>query len=344
MQNIQDLQDKFFFQSKSILQDLAKINSREELIGKQELFLELMERISFLKILDKNMESFLLKPSQVDFKEENVSAFRAQSYHSENTVDQDPMEEEVLFINEINEISENIIVDKVQIAEMASNQSINPETDLATNENNGSPGNRMTFEIDNELVQREKQVEVITPMERFDERVAQNENDFLGREERPIKVVELMKKETTEENSIENLQQNSAEPLVAEKKFKLSSIKGLKVFKDTFDKDPLENLELVETAESEGGSSLKSNIPTQFMDTAKKKQEFRLDFNDKIAFTKLLFRGDEAQLKETIDKLNSFNNVEDAKEYLSDLYYKNDWSKVDEYAQRLWNLVENKFF
>jgi hypothetical protein len=29
--------------------------------------------------------------------------------------------------------------------------------------------------------------------------------------------------------------------------------------------------------------------------------------------------------------------------YLSEVYYDKGWEKVDEYAQRLWSLVENKF-
>ncbi len=36
-------------------------------------------------------------------------------------------------------------------------------------------------------------------------------------------------------------------------------------------------------------------------------------------------------------------SYKEAKEYLSDLYYERKWNKVDEYAQRLWRLVENKF-
>ena len=35
--------------------------------------------------------------------------------------------------------------------------------------------------------------------------------------------------------------------------------------------------------------------------------------------------------------------LEQAKEYLSEVYYEKGWEKVDEYAQRLWSLVENKF-
>ncbi|MCB4236141.1 hypothetical protein LDL59_16825 [Kaistella anthropi] len=62
-----------------------------------------------------------------------------------------------------------------------------------------------------------------------------------------------------------------------------------------------------------------------------------------MAFTKHLFNGDPDELKKTIDQLNSYDNLEDAKQYLSDVYYAKNWNKVDEFAQRLWGLVENKF-
>lgn len=79
------------------------------------------------------------------------------------------------------------------------------------------------------------------------------------------------------------------------------------------------------------------------MEADKVKPEFRLDLNDRIAFSKMLFNGSQSDLNETVAHLNGFRNLEEAKEYLSDLYYERKWSKVDEYAQRLWILVENKF-
>lgn len=129
-----------------------------------------------------------------------------------------------------------------------------------------------------------------------------------------------------------------------EKKFKLSSIKGLKRIQSLFDDDPLEDVIREEHSPAAPADSLrKSNIPTDFMEAAKPKPEFRLDLNDKIAFSKMLFGGSQSKLNETIRDLNSFATLEEAREYLSDAYYENNWEKSDEYAQRLWNLVESKF-
>ena len=84
-------------------------------------------------------------------------------------------------------------------------------------------------------------------------------------------------------------------------------------------------------------------MPTSYMEAEKPKKDFKLDLNDRIAFTKELFGGSQTELNEAIKILNSFKSVDEAKEYLSDLYYQKNWKKSDDYAQRLWALVENKF-
>ncbi|MCJ8152859.1 hypothetical protein MKJ01_03655 [Chryseobacterium sp. SSA4.19] len=133
-----------------------------------------------------------------------------------------------------------------------------------------------------------------------------------------------------------------------EKKIKLANIKGLKAVQSLFGDDHLEIKwpeEKTTSTDKEDnvGSLLKTNISTGFMEAEKKKPEFKLDLNDKIAFSKTLFGGSQSELNEVIARLNSFKTLEEAKEYLSDLYYSRKWNKVDEYAQRLWILVENKF-
>ncbi|TZF92730.1 hypothetical protein FW781_20275 [Chryseobacterium panacisoli] len=162
------------------------------------------------------------------------------------------------------------------------------------------------------------------------------------------KIVEIDKPSAEEtekhpsDESFENLEEYHQE-----KKIKLSNIKGLKAVQSLFDDDPLEREfpnEKEPVAEKEDtGSLLKSNIPTHFMEADKQKPEFKLDLNDRIAFSKMLFEGSQTDLNDTVFQLNQFKTLEEAKEYLSDLYYERKWNKVDEYAQRLWILVENKF-
>lgn len=131
-----------------------------------------------------------------------------------------------------------------------------------------------------------------------------------------------------EENSAENLHSS----FHYDKKFKLAHIKGLNIsVPSLFDEPNLEN------SEHEKESEKPKIIENQFVNNLK------LDLNDKIAFTKFLFNGSQFELNDVVKKIDEMNNLEEAKTFLSDLYYQKNWQNADEYAQRLWSLVENKF-
>lgn len=330
MQNLQDIQEKIFFESKTILETLSRINSKEELLAKQDLFAEVTDRIAFLRILDKNKESFMSgetieKPAHEDSRAFSGNEIMSLEFNpcEDSPLEEDIIEEEVMFTNELNEI-ENV------------EPLISPEK---TVEN--------TVELEEETMEEDLLADIETEHS-YEERVAQKEKEFKELEERRRKIVEFNREEVSHAPKPEIFhEEKEPEHHSVEKKFKLAHIKGLKVVQNLFDEDPLERLEGQKTQiaepKIESGSLLKTNIPTDFMEAEKKKNEFRLDLNDKVAFTKLLFHGDAEELKTTVDKLNSFNNLEDAKQYLSEVYYQKNWAKADEYAQRLWNLVENKF-
>ncbi|MDO4224945.1 MAG: hypothetical protein Q4C75_03525 [Bergeyella zoohelcum] len=139
-----------------------------------------------------------------------------------------------------------------------------------------------------------------------------------------------IEEEPSEPISFEVLEEEAEETLPEvkeekqDKKMKMPSIKGLH--------NTAETLSLFDVIEDE--------VP---QNTTKQKPEFRLDLNDRIAFTKILFSGSQVQLNETVKALNDCKTLDEAQEYLSEVYYERNWEKVDEYAQRLWTLVENKF-
>lgn len=324
MQNLQDIHDKIFFETKTILETLCKINSKDELLAKQDLFTEVTDRIAFLRILEKNEDQFSrILTGEVSHENQILDEATEHVEFNETTFD-DIVEEEVMFTNELNDFEEEIQTEQDNIHTTTQSESLEEE----------------------KQVEPEQEIPLIIEQEEFDyaERVAQKEKDLEEMEERRRRIVEFSRHETQPDDSTEierNLQNSEREH--AEKKFKLASIKGIKVVQQLFDIDPLdEETEKIETPVDEG-NLLKSHVKTDFMEAEKRKPEFKLDLNDKVAFTKSLFAGNEIELKETIEKLNSFSNLEDAKQYLSEVYYRKDWGKVDEYAQRLWNLVENKF-
>lgn len=282
-------------------------------------------------------------------------------------------EEEAVFNNQLNEIDED--EEEVSHETIASNDNEIKENHPSTSDKTSEQGERIPSIFDTEMLEDEilieeneeqfttahiaiEQGEMATETSNVENILSEIKNDFPAEEKEETilaevydrrKIVEIdkpfpetEKAKPASDESFENL-----EAYQQEKKIKLSNIKGLKAVQSLFDDDPLErdvqHEKPAPEVKEDSGSILKTNIPTQFMEADKVKPEFRLDLNDRIAFSKMLFNGSQLDLNETVAHLNGFRNLEEAKEYLSDLYYERKWSKVDEYAQRLWILVENKF-
>lgn len=316
MPNFHDIQHKVFFEVQTILDTLSKISSAEELLTKQDLFTELTDRVSFIKILEKNKEFYTGENEPESAEKQSFNTpdesedLASEISAGEDFLNVEGIEEEVLFTTELNELDD---------AESLDTEKSSPEPEVIA---------EMLTEAAQDIA--------------YEDRVAQKERDFQERETRRREIVEFTKDHT--HHLREESSDTTEKPQSTEKKFKLAHIKGLKAMQNLFDDDPLEKLEDEnKNRPSHSGSIVKSNVPTDYMEAGKKRPEFRLDLNDKVAFTKLLFKGDDKELSQTIATLNTFDNIEDARQYLSELYYDKDWKKADEYAQRLWSLVENKF-
>ncbi|NIF05816.1 hypothetical protein F3J23_10200 [Chryseobacterium sp. Tr-659] len=288
----------------------------------------------------------------------------------ENMFDNEVTEEEAIFNNQLNEIDSNEEEEAVE-------KNDKNETDFAVvNEAKESvvtetiPSIFDTEMLEDEMLIEEseeqfissnvsiEQGEMATDTSNVENILSEIKNDHEEEHEKEEnilaevydrrKIVEIDKpvpEETDKHPSDESFE--NLDEYHHDKKIKLANIKGLKAVQSLFDDDPLErevpNEKEPVVVKEETGSILKSNIPTNFMEAEKQKPEFKLDLNDRIAFSKMLFEGSQTDLNDTVAQLNHFKTLEEAKEYLSDLYYERKWNKVDEYAQRLWILVENKF-
>nr|WP_314494479.1 hypothetical protein [uncultured Chryseobacterium sp.] len=295
----------------------------------------------------------------------------------EEIFDQSVTEEEVIFNNQLNEIEEfeNEISDEsisnsfeeeeqiqdhyeAQSAETHSSEKISnrfeeelksdeSENDILTEESeNESVSNDFKHDED-EIVTENSNVEsILTEIKKDSE--THHDEILASDESYRRKIVEIDKPVSEKEKPASDDSFENLEAYQQEKKIRLANIKGLKNIQTLFDDDHLES-EIVPQEKpapiikEDAGSLLKTNIPTDYMEAEKQKPEFRLDLNDRMAFTKLLFAGSQTDLNQAVAELNRCRNLEEAKEYLSELYYNRKWNKVDEYAQRLWILVENKF-
>ncbi|MBT0548994.1 hypothetical protein [Riemerella anatipestifer] len=183
----------------------------------------------------------------------------------------------------------------------------------------------------------EVELEIETPAST--EVVEELKFEFANAKEEEFEVLELEESvannepQSVEEQQEENQEKEEEISEEQDKKIKLVHIKGLSV-QSLFDEEtitePKQEAEVSEEVEPLATPS-------------KPRQDFKLDFNDRLAFLKVLFDNSQVDMNEVIKRLNSFDDIEQAREYLSDVYYERNWGKVDEYAQRLWALVENKF-
>ena len=290
----------------------------------------------------------------------------------EEIFDQKVTEEEAIFNNQLNEIDEfeNEISDESVANDFEEEEQILSNYESAKANENSSEKFPNMFEseqLEDEILIEKSENESVSDDFKYDEDEIMTENsnvesilteikkdtetheeDVLISEDRDRRKIVEINKPTAEsdkpasDESFENL-----EAYQQEKKIRLANIKGLKSIQTLFDDDHLEREIPQEkpaaVIKEDTGSLLKTNIPTDYMEAEKQKPEFRLDLNDRMAFTKLLFGGSQTDLNHAVAELNRCRNLEEAKEYLSDLYYDRKWDKVDEYAQRLWILVENKF-
>lgn len=290
---------------------------------------------------------------------------------SEEMFDQGVTEEEAIFNNQLNEIDEFDNNPEEEKADLDGENKMTHESFEGT-ETIPSIFDTEIFEEEGILIEEDEdqylvgnvameQGEMATDTSNVENILAEIKHEDLNSEEQeelvfeengsrgkivdfetPVAISE--KEKPASDESFENL-----EKYHQDKKIRLSNIRGLKAVQTLFDDDHLETENLQEKPKEiqkeDTGSLLKTNISTDYMEKEKEKSkpEFKLDLNDRIAFSKMLFGGSQSELNEVIADLNSFKNLEQAKEYLSDLYYDKKWSNVDEYAQRLWILVENKF-
>ena len=341
MQNLIDVEEKIFFECKNILESLSKITTQDELLLKQDLFYELTERIAFLKLMDKNKSSLY----EDHCLQDSTSPIHLDLQNNEMFIDneRDALEpenyelEEVIFNNELNEIHNENSEEISEPIHLESNNSVLYDEEKSLAENLHEEAVNEDFFVDDapvaELMKEDTEIEEVAETIHQEKDM---ENESRG------KIIAHEKDHFT--MTEQNINVSDAEPSESEdKKISLGHIKGMKIIESLFDDDPLERMTQTEQNVEKKGINTQGNVSPEMDKSPKKQLEFRLDMNDKIAFSKNLFGGSQSEMNEIVAILNSFTQLDQAKEYLSDLYYDKQWNKVDDYAQRLWTLVENKF-
>ncbi|TYO93679.1 hypothetical protein LX74_00764 [Elizabethkingia miricola] len=266
---------------------------------------------------------------------------------TENIIENDYSEEEE-YVNTLeedqHEFPEEIVAEEEQTEPVAETEEISEESkeDVSITETEAEPvimeEETVVAAAAEEEEEEEEEEEVMNETEITEETVS-TEEEHADEEKEVTKEPEYQIKELfiREEEDSSHLDEEAAH------KVKLASIKGLKPISREEITNTTENNEVPEKVnEYVNTEENTAFIPTN-TNTSVQTGQFRLDLNDRMAFLKKLFNNDEVEMKYVLERLNEARTLDDAKEYLSDLYYDRDWKPVDEYAQRLWSLVESRF-
>lgn len=329
MQDISAIQSRVLKDAEKILSELSSQVTAGQMTQNESQFDTLRELAVFLKVLAK-YSSKVEKAAQID--SENQETNYNHNFLEEGT---SLIEEEAAFSNELKEIlpSERSQHESVPLEEEAEFNNVLNEIEAQENyeqvlETKELLNEEEIAEDEGRLTDFAK-VQNLSGMNNDVPSPAVNKESLTA--EADTTPAEQDKKLDELNELSEGMQQAQAE----ERKFRLANIKGLSKAENG---SQTGTGNLTFNATSSADSALyqpNSKTPSQ--------HDFKLDLNDRLAFTDTLFKGNQQHLNDTISKLNSFKTVDEAREYLSDIYYQNNWSKHDEYAQRLWSLVESKF-
>lgn len=316
MQESTDISQNVFSDLKEILENLHQCPTIEEFLELDSELLKLQEYATFLKVYQNFNVNYDILNNSSQSEKDDLAINQFDTEIPEKFV------EENLEFDRSDFESENVVSEQEDIVK---NYDAVDENEILNDIHYSS----LDFEAEDEIVLEQ------------DDEVINNSSSTLQETDETLKT-DLENVETNDNflssEEVEKLELKHQE----ERKFRLSNIKGVKkmetLFEDEFFENPVTTGEPPKTA-----SLLKSNVSLDFMEADKAIPVFKLDLNDRIAFTKKLFSGSQADLNNAVTRLNDFATLDEAKEYLSELYYEKHWDKEDEFAQRLWNLVESKF-
>ncbi|HFK5544485.1 TPA: hypothetical protein ACG0AR_001339 [Elizabethkingia anophelis] len=380
MQNSHDIQDRILEDVKKIASDIASVESMAGLITNYQKVQELYEKVAFLKMLEvesidihqrKNeLEAMIEANPAHDKSEEALEKEREVEAEFEEDLSKDEASAEIAEIAD-----EEIPTEKVNAVVPKTENII--ENDYSEEEEYVNTLEKDQHESPEEIVAEDEQTEPVAETEESKEDASITETEpVITEEETAAAAAEEEEEEegrgnetettkeaiSTEEEHADEEKEVAKEPeyqikelFVREEegsaqmdeeaahKVKLASIKGLKPISREEITNITENNEVPEKANQYVNTEENTAFTPTNANTSVQTGQFRLDLNDRMAFLKKLFNNDEVEMKYVLERLNEARTLDDAKEYLSDLYYDRDWKPVDEYAQRLWSLVESRF-
>ena len=186
-------------------------------------------------------------------------------------------------------------------------------------------------------------------------------------EEKEVKIVDKIELniETKEEvlisSSNELIEEDEKPETISE-----AQVEEIFGIEDTFVKDDVKEIPLFQNSlEEELKDAISSDVATELFERVTKEhpevkeksqnqkrslndslydKNLQVGLNDRIAFVKHLFEGNQEDFNRVLSQLNSFDTEVDAKDFIHKMVKPDyDWSSKEEYEERLIAIIERKF-
>ncbi|ESU21808.1 hypothetical protein FCR2A7T_02660 [Flavobacterium cauense R2A-7] len=327
----------------SIAHRILKLKNKEDVIQLHQEAQKLYEKLSILRFYEENFEA--LKPT---LTHEELDAKIEQAYGEKEEVTAEikaAVKPVAVVVSEIAEeipvADEKILVGQVDVAE----EEVEEEEAVVLAEE--------------ELIVEEEAAEIAP-----EEPVAETPEEevvvaplFEPVMEEAVTPIKEEKKPETQQISFEDLLGNAYKepefvkvndvPKEVEKVAEITFDKVAEVVEEPVKEEVLEekasNARPLETIRKEIEAEKAEYKALSLNDKFNK--TITLGLNDRITFEKYLFDGSGEDLNRVLSQLNSFNTLEEAKNFIEDLVKPdyNNWDGKDEFSSRFMELVEKKF-
>lgn len=332
----------------SIAHRILKLKNKEDVIQLHQEAQKLYEKLSILRFYEENFEA--LKPTltheELDDKieqaygeKEEVTAeikteVKPEAVVVSEVAEEIPVAEEKILVGQV-DIDEDEVEEEVVVAEVE--EPVIEEEPIVSEE--------IPETVNEETVAEEQEEEVVVaPL-------------FEPVMEEAVEPIKEEKKAEPQQISFEDLLGNAYKepefvkvndvPKEVEKVAEITFEKVAEVIEEPVKEEVLEekasNARPLETIRKEIEAEKAEYKALSLNDKFNK--TITLGLNDRITFEKYLFDGSGEDLNRVLSQLNSFNTLEEAKNFIEDLVKPdyNNWNGKDEFSSRFMELVEKKF-
>lgn len=336
----------------SLAHSILQMKNKEDIVALKEKAHEVYEKLALLAYV----EEYINTTPQADTTKEALTAKIEERIilKEKSELEEKDKDKEEIIIHKLEEVieEENNIEDTINEKIGAKNDVSEIEEQKKLTKIIEQENDNVEDEIDEELVKTEKTDKLILEDESLKKDVPVVEDVLENKVNEEVKESEAEKiaEKTTE---LEEKKQEKVEE-VLEQPF--DELENLLFQEDTNTKNDAKFIEELKTPTLE--DELKDTLPVDVMadlfqkiepqrtinDRLQHTSTVQIDLNDRIAFVKHLFNGDQNDFNRVVSQLNTFKTQREAKNFIQRMVKPDyDWSTKELYENRLLEIIDRRF-